>query len=88
MNHLSCACVPSVVYIPHLTKIEVTQITCRHHSQKELPVNVRRNHKARVKTPDKQSGTGIFTVTDDMRQELAYLHKLEMYMKISISQLA
>lgn len=35
--------------------------------EKELPVNVRRNHKARVKTPDKQSGTGIFTVTDDMR---------------------
>lgn len=53
----------------------------------ELPVNVRSNHKARVKTRDKQSGTGIFTVSDDMRPELAYLHKLKIYMKISISQL-
>lgn len=33
----------------------------------ELPINVRRNHKVRVKTQNKQSGTDIFTVTDDMR---------------------
>lgn len=82
-----CLCPISSIYSA-LKKIEVKQITCRHHSLKGTTSKCKKEPKARVKTPDKQSGAGIFTVTDDMRQELAYLHKLEMYMKIFISQLA